>query len=161
MKQSETDISMEVTCEDGTKMTLDKEKSTPLDDMVLAVKTNRMKCTQCSPPPSFFNSKKEFIQAESSFGIPYHFSNSKMIAKDFKRLVDENDLDDSWATNFMQKLLKSPKEAAQISHRLKKLFNFFRKNYYVDSLPLRLQHRHWDVLEMVTEMSLICSSSTA
>lgn len=87
VKQSETADSMDVMCEDGSTLTLSKEKSKPLDAMVNAVKTSRMKCTQCSPPPTFTNSKGTSIPAESSFGIPFRFSASRMAAADLKGLV--------------------------------------------------------------------------
>lgn len=87
LKQSETADSIDVACEDGSTMTLAKEKSKPLDAMVEAVKTSRMKCAQCSPPPAFVNSNRDSIPAESSFGIPFRFSASRMAAADLRGLV--------------------------------------------------------------------------
>jgi hypothetical protein len=121
VKQSETEDSMNVTCEDGSSITLAKEKSTPLDAMVEAVKTTRTKCSQCSPPPTFVNSKGVNIQPESSFGIPFRFSASRMAAADLRRLVCDGMGGEqncskvlrpaAWtANNFMQTLLTSPSD---------------------------------------------------
>jgi hypothetical protein len=38
VKASENATAIQVSCEDGSKITLSKEKSRPLDEMVLAVK---------------------------------------------------------------------------------------------------------------------------
>jgi hypothetical protein len=120
VKLSETSDSMDVTCEDGTNITLSKEKSSPIDSMVQAVKTKRIKCSQCSPPPTFVNSKGASIQAESSFGIPFRFSSSRMLAADLQTLVcsgmDHSTPDcmkmlntEAWASpDFTQTLLTSP-----------------------------------------------------
>jgi hypothetical protein len=109
VKQSETNTSVDVTCEDGTKITLSKERSTPLDEMVQAVKTTRTKCAQCSPPPTFVNSKRANIQAESSFGIPFRFSASRMAAMDLSRLVCDGG-DCLNHSLFMRTLLTSPSD---------------------------------------------------
>ena len=120
VKQSETADRIEVSCEDGTTMTLAKEKSTPVDTMVQAVRTARMKCAQCSPPPTFVNSKGAPIQAESSFGIPFRFSASRMAAADLQTLLCDGMgalggncskvlNAPSWTKdNFMRTLLTSP-----------------------------------------------------
>ena len=116
VKQSEDDDVINVACEDGTTMSLDKEKSTPPDVMVDAVKSKRTRCTQCSPPPTFTNSKGEQIKAESSFGIPFRFSTSRMIAADLLSVLCGTDGCSnlqlnltSWDSNvFLNTLLKSP-----------------------------------------------------
>ena len=87
LKQSETEDSVQVKCEDGSTMILSKEKSKPLDAMIEAVKASRMKCAQCSPPPTFVNSKNKSIPAESSFGIPFRFSASRMASADLKGVI--------------------------------------------------------------------------
>ena len=87
VKKSEDDAGISVSCEDGTQMTLSKEKSSPLTDMVNAAKLSRTKCDQCSPSPSFVNSKGQAIPAESSFGIPFRFSASRAIAADLRKLL--------------------------------------------------------------------------
>lgn len=118
LKQSETADGVLVTCEDGSTMTLAKERSKPLDAMVEAVKASRMKCAQCSPPPTFVNSKRESIPAESSFGIPFRFSASRMAAVDLRGLICSGMSDNNcsqvlntsaWeSTDFMRTLLTSP-----------------------------------------------------
>jgi hypothetical protein len=125
VKQSETDNSINVTCEDGSSITLAKEKSTPLDIMVNAVKTSRAKCSQCSPPPTFVNSKGASIQPESSFGIPFRFSASRMAAADLRRLVCDGMGGEqncskmlksaAWtSSNFMRTLLTSPSDLFEL-----------------------------------------------
>jgi hypothetical protein len=121
VKKSETADSVDVTCEDGSSITLAKEKSSPLETMVQAVKTTRMKCSQCSPPPTFVNSKGVNIQPESSFGIPFRFSASRMAAADLRRLVCDGMGGEqnctqvlntaAWSSNtFMHTLLTSPSD---------------------------------------------------
>ena len=118
VKQAETADNITVSCEDGSTMTLAKEKSTPLDTMVQAVKASRVKCTQCSPPPAFVNSKGTTIQPESSFGIPFRFSASRMASADLRAMVCEGLGEQNcskvlngpaWTgADFMQTLLTSP-----------------------------------------------------
>ena len=115
VKRSETADSLEVSCEDGSNLTLSKEKSSPLKSMVEAVQATRMKCTQCSPPPTFVNSKGASIQAESSFGIPFRFSASRMLSAELRRLVCQNcssEIDllntSTWGKDFIHTLLTDP-----------------------------------------------------
>jgi hypothetical protein len=87
VKASENTTAMQVSCEDGSRFTLAKERSTPLDEMLLAVRASRRACSTCSPPPMFTNSKGVPIQAESSFGLPFRFSASRMVAEDLKAML--------------------------------------------------------------------------
>ena len=120
VKTSETADSVDVTCEDGSNMTLSKERSKPLNTMVQAVKTTRMKCSQCSPPPAFVNSKGASLHAESSFGIPFRFSAARMLSKDLRSLICEGMGGEqncstvlnaaAWNSGFIRTLLTSPSD---------------------------------------------------
>ena len=114
VKQSETADTILVTCEDGTSATLSKERSTPLSDMLTAVQSQRQKCSQCSAPPAFVNSKRQPVPAQSSFGIPFRFSASRVVAADLKEAICKT-LDCStalnhaaWGPEFMANLLSNP-----------------------------------------------------
>jgi hypothetical protein len=118
VKQSETNSSIEVSCEDGTTLTLSKERSAPLDSMVSALTDSRKRCATCSAPPTFANSKRQTIRAESSFGIPFRFSASRAAAYDLRELVCGSDTAKcdaiinipAWTSaNFMRTLLTAPK----------------------------------------------------
>ena len=118
VKQSESDVSIEVSCEDGTTLTLSKERSTPLDSMVEEVANSRKKCNTCAAPPSFTDSKRQPIAAESSFGIPFRFSASRATALDLRQMVCGEDIamcdqilnHSAWtSSDFMQTLLTSPR----------------------------------------------------
>ena len=87
VKQSETSSQVQVSCEDGTTMTLAKEQSTPLDSMVDAVQSARLKCSQCPLPPTFVNARGDTIKPQSSFGIPFRFSVSRTLAADLKGML--------------------------------------------------------------------------
>ena len=116
VKQSETASAISVSCEDGSSFLLDKEQSAPLDSMVQAAKAARTKCSQCSPPPAFVNSKRNPIPPESSFGIPFRFSASRAVAADLQGAVCASlpNCSDvlnpaAWtAESFMRTLLLSP-----------------------------------------------------
>ena len=118
VKQSETDSLIDVSCEDGTTMTLSKERSVPLDGMVSAVASSRKRCATCTAPPTFINSKEQPLQAESSFGIPFRFSASRAAALDLREMVCGSDTAKcdgiinpaAWTSaNFMRTLLTAPK----------------------------------------------------
>ena len=87
VKQSEDDSNVYVKCEDGLSMTLAKEASTPLPEMVSAVRSSRQDCAKCSPPPTFVNSHGTTIKPESSFGIPFRFSAERAVAADLRHLL--------------------------------------------------------------------------
>jgi hypothetical protein len=115
VKASETTDDMTISCEDGTKMTLNKEKSTPLPDMVQAIKSKRSKCNQCSPPPVFTDAARQTITPESSFGIPFRFSPSRAVAAELRRLLCGGSTcpvafnEEAWTNEeFMSNLLTSP-----------------------------------------------------
>ena len=117
VKQSETTTSITVSCEDGTSQTLSKEQSTPLDQMVSAVQTQRTMCSKCSPPPTFVNSNGRTIPAESSFGIPFRFSSSRAVAADLMAMLCSGTPNCSslinqsaWNEDFMGTLLRSPQD---------------------------------------------------
>jgi hypothetical protein len=118
VKQSESDSSVDVSCEDGTTLTLSKERSTPLDTMVSAVASSRKRCNTCSATPTFTNQKRQSIRAESSFGIPFRFSASRAAAYDLREMVcgsntakcDSLINQQAWTSaNFMRTLLTAPK----------------------------------------------------
>lgn len=118
VKQSETESTIGVTCEDGTALTLSRERSKPLDSMVAAVSSGRARCSSCAAPPGFTNSKRQPIQAESSFGIPFRFSASRAVALDLRRMICGEDTakcdsilnQTAWTTeNFMSTLLTAPR----------------------------------------------------
>ena len=113
VKASENTTSVHISCEDGSTLVLAKEKSKPLDAMVEAVKKARMSCNTCSPPPTFTNSRGNPIQPESSFGIPFRFSASRMVAEDLKLMLGNASglqmNESAWSNeNFMRTLLTSP-----------------------------------------------------
>ena len=118
VKQSESDTSIDVSCEDGTTMTLSKERSTPLDSMIAAAATSRQRCSTCAAPPAFTNSKRQPIAAESSFGIPFRFSASRAAALDLRQLICGDDTakcdamlnQTAWtSSHFMHTLLTAPR----------------------------------------------------
>lgn len=118
VKQSETDSSIDVSCEDGTSLTLSKERSTPLDRMVAAVANGRSRCDACAAPPTFTDSKHHPIQPESSFGIPFRFSASRAAALDLRQMICGSDTakcdallnQTAWTSeNFMRTLLTAPR----------------------------------------------------
>ena len=121
VKQSETDYTILLTCEDGTNLTLTKETSTPLDAMVTGVQTARASCSQCSAPPIFTSPNGSTIQPESSFGIPFRFSAERAIAYDLQTLLGDQlgeyniSLNPStWKTgSFLTALLNSPSSLFQ------------------------------------------------
>jgi len=117
VKKSEDYNSITVACEDGSSMTLSKEKSTPLETMIEKAKSTRTQCSQCSPPPTYTNSKRETIQSESSFGIPFRFSASRAIASDlYSMLCPDSNQDcpvqlnsERWTSeNFLSTLITTP-----------------------------------------------------
>ena len=110
VKQSETNTTILVACEDGTSQTLSKEQATPLPAMVQAVQQARTRCSQCSPPPSFVSGAGRPIQAESSFGIPFRVSASRAAAADLMRVLGNASLNlSAWTSErFMATLLRNP-----------------------------------------------------
>jgi len=118
VKHAESDSSIDVSCEDGTTLTLSKERSAPLDQMVAQVAKSRTRCSECAAPPVFTDSRRQQIKAESSFGIPFRFSASRAVALDLRRMVcGENSTQcegilnqTAWTSdNFMRALLTSPR----------------------------------------------------
>ena len=111
VKQSETNTTILVACEDGTSQTLSKEQDTPLPAMVQAVQQARTKCgSQCSQPPSFFSGAGSPIQAQSSFGIPFRVSASRVTAADLMGMLGNASLNlSSWTSErFIATLLQNP-----------------------------------------------------
>ena len=113
VKASEDSTAIQVQCEDGSTLSLSKERSTPLPEMLEAAKKSRRRCDTCSPPPAFFNSQNKSIPAESSFGIPFRFSASRMLKEDLLMALGNSSglpmNSTAWAAeNFMGALLTAP-----------------------------------------------------
>ena len=119
VKNGENSTGITVSCEDGSTLTLAKEASVPLDEMVEAARSRRAQCNKCSLPPVFTNAKGAPIQSESSFGIPFRFSAERAVAADLKQMLCkgfDNDAQcglifnqSAWSNgHFMEALLNHP-----------------------------------------------------
>lgn len=74
----------------------------------------RTKCNKCSKPPGFTNSMKQPIKPESSFGIPYKLSATKVLSNDLRNVFKSANIEhvineDYWTSSmFLKTYLKTP-----------------------------------------------------
>lgn len=102
-------------CDDSTQpFILSRPLAMHERQMFTAYRQKRRKCNMCSSLPRFRDKNKNIISAESSVGIPYRLSASRVLATDLRKVLEENNAghlinEPYWTPSlFMDTYLKSP-----------------------------------------------------
>eukprot|EP00961_Rhodomonas_salina_P295680 3935694-Rhodomonas_salina.1 len=106
-----------ITCDDGHRYTLDRERSRPPSWVAEHARTARRRCADADEPPTFRTPGGASMHAPSSFGVHARISAERFLASDLHHMLCEKRglnctgllAADGWATGeFLQALLEDP-----------------------------------------------------